>query len=70
MLRELLVSNLFSFKKGSSGRGDAWEAIADTLNQVNSPTFRIKDKRGVRERWVLLQRKYKKKPRNKRRQAE
>ena len=56
MLREMIVSDVFSFKKGSVGRGDAWDSIAEKLNQIDSPQFRIKDKRGVRDRWVLLRR--------------
>ena len=58
MLREMVVSDVFSFKKGSVSRGDAWDSIAEKLNQIDSPRFRIKDKRGVRERWVLLRRKF------------
>ena len=61
MLREMIVSDVFSFKKGSVGRGDAWDSIAEKLNQIDSPQFRIKDKRGVRERWVLLRRKFRSK---------
>ena len=52
---------IFSFKKGSVSRGDAWDSIAEKLNQIDSPQFRIKDKRGVRERWVLLRRKFRSK---------
>ena len=59
MLREMVVSDVFSFKKGSGvSRGDAWDSMAEKLNQIDSPQFRIKDKRGVRERWVLLRRKF------------
>ena len=61
MLREMIVSDLFSFKKGNVGRGDAWDFIAEKLNQIDSPQFRIKVKRGVRGRWVLLRRKFKSK---------
>ena len=52
---------IFSFKKGSVSRGDAWDSIAEKLNQIDSPQFRIKHKRGVRERWVLLGRKFRSK---------
>ena len=52
---------IFSFKKGSVSRGDAWDSIAEKLNQIDLPQFRIKDKRGVRERWVLLRRKFRSK---------
>ena len=63
MLREMIVSDVFSFKKGSVSRGNAWDSIAEKLNQIDSPQFRIKDKRGVRERWELLRRKFKSKNR-------
>ena len=53
MLREMVVSDVFSFQKGSVSRGDAWDSIAEKLNQIDSPQFRIKDKRGVRERWKV-----------------
>ena len=49
MLREMVVSDVFSFKKGSVSRGDAWDSIAEKLNQIDSPQFRIKDKRSVRK---------------------
>ena len=58
MLKEMVVSDIFSFKKGSVSRGDAWDSTAEKLNQIDSPPFRIKDKRGVKERWVLLRRKF------------
>ena len=54
MLREMVVSDVFFFKKGSVSREDAWESVAEKLNQIDSPQFRIKDKRGVRGCWVLL----------------
>ena len=59
MLREMIVSYVFSFKKGSVGRGDACDT--EKLNQIDSPQFRIKDKRGVRDRWALFQRKFRSK---------
>ena len=54
MLREMIVSDVFSFKKGSVGRGDGWDSIAEKLNQIDSPQFCTKDKRGVRNCWILL----------------
>ena len=61
MLRGMVVSDVFSFKKGSVSRGDAWDSIAEKLNEIDAPQFRIKDKRGIREHWVLLRRKFKSK---------
>ena len=59
LLREILASDLFSFKKGSVARGERWESIAETLNEVKTLSFHVKYKRAVRDRWVLLQKKYK-----------
>ena len=42
MLREMIVSDLFSFKKGSVGRGDAWDSIAEKLNQIVRRKFKSK----------------------------
>ena len=61
LLREMLGSNVFLVKKGSPARGLAWEAIVDRLNGMESPKFQLKDKRAVRERWVLLRKKFTKK---------
>jgi len=58
LLREILASDLFSFKKGSVARGERWES-AEKLTQVRTLSFHLKDKRAVRNRWVLLQRKHK-----------
>ena len=35
MLREMIVSDVFSFKKGSVSRGDAWDSIAEKLKSVS-----------------------------------
>ena len=59
LLREILASDLFSFKKRSVARGERWEWIAEKLNEVKTLSFHLKDKRAVRDRWVLLQKKYK-----------
>ena len=63
MLREIIVSDLFSFKKGSVARGERWEAITEKLNQVKTPRFHLKEKRAVRDRWLLLRKKFKAKMR-------
>lgn len=61
LLWEIITSNVFSFKKRSVARGERWEAIAETLNKADYPKFLVKYKRGVRDRWVLLQKKFKSK---------
>jgi hypothetical protein len=60
-LREMLARNIFGAKKGSPARGLAWEAIVDSLNEIHSPKFQLKDKKAVRERWNLLRKKFSKK---------
>jgi len=55
LLLEILASDLFSFKKGSVARGERWESIVEKLNQVKTLSFHLKDKRAVRDQWVLLQ---------------
>ena len=58
LLREMLASELFSFKKGSVSRGEAWDSIVEKLQAIQSPIFIIKDKRAIRDRWQLLGKKY------------
>ena len=59
LLHEMMASELFHFKKGSPDRGKIWESIQERLNKLDNPKFTIKDKRGVRDRWNLLQAKFK-----------
>ena len=59
LLREMIASELFQFKKGSPDRGKIWESIQERLNKLDNPNFVIKEKRGVRDRWNLLQAKFK-----------
>ena len=59
LLREMIASELFQFKKGSPDHGRIWESIHKRLNKLNNPKFMIKEKRGVRDRWNLLQTKCK-----------
>ena len=55
----MIASELFQFKKGSPDRGKIWESIQERLNKLDHPKFTIKEKRGVRDRWNLLQAKFK-----------
>ena len=59
LLREMIATELFQFKKGSPDRGKIWESIQERLNKLDNPKFMIKEKRGVRDRWNLLQAKFK-----------
>ena len=59
LLREMIASELFQFKKGSPDRGKIWESIQERLNKLDNPKFVMKEKRRVRDRWNLLQAKFK-----------
>ena len=59
LLYEMIASELFQFKKGSPDRGKIWESIHERLNKLDNPEFMIKEKRGVTDRWNLLQTKFK-----------
>ena len=59
LLREMIASELCQFKKGSPDRGKIWESIQERLNKLEHPKFTLKKKRGVRDRWNLLQAKFK-----------
>ena len=61
LLREIIATDLFLYKKGSPDRGKIWETIVERLNKVDQPKFTIKEKRAVRDRWNLLQAKFKRK---------
>ena len=60
-LSEMLARNVFGTKKGSPARGLACEAIVDSLNEIHSPKFQLKDNKAVRELWNLLRKKFSKK---------
>ena len=63
LLLELIASELSQFKKGSPDRGKIWKSIQERLNKLDHVEFTIKEKRGVRDRWNLLQAKFKRKQR-------
>ena len=64
-LREMVARNVFGTKKGSPASLDwfveAWEAIVDSLNEIHSPKFQLKDQKAVRKQWNLLRKKFSKK---------
>lgn len=60
LLDEMTVSDLFQFKKGTPERGQVWDSIADNLNAMDYPKFKVA-KRSCRDRWTLLRTKYKRK---------
>ena len=58
LCQEILVLEPFKYKKGSISRGQIWEKIADNLNSLKIPRFKV-SKRAVRERYTLLSEKFK-----------
>ena len=60
LVKEILVVEPFQFKVGSPKRGNAWTMIADILNAVQEPRFRI-NQRAVRDRYNFLEKAFKKK---------
>ena len=58
--REILISEPFTFKKGSVDKGKAWSTIADSLNSSLDLIFKV-SQRSVRERFALIQDKYRRK---------
>ena len=57
---EVLLLEPFKYPKRSKERGEIWGQIALNLNSVNSPKFKV-SKRSVRDRFAMLQTKYKEK---------
>ena len=48
-VREMIARNGFGTKKGSPARRLAWEAIVDSVNEIHSPKFQLKDKKKLYE---------------------
>ena len=57
LCQEILVLEPFKAKKGSIARGQIWDKIANNLNSLEHPQFRV-TKRSVRERYTLLSDKF------------
>jgi len=53
MCREVLVNEPYNFKLKSVERGKAWDDIAQQLNAIDQPIFRVTS-RSVRDRFSLL----------------
>ena len=60
LCREILVVEPFRFKHGSRERGQAWEKIANFLNEIERPKFNV-DQRAVRDHFLKLERAHKRK---------
>ena len=60
LCQEMLALEPFKAKKGSVTRGQIWDQIANNLNSLELPRFKV-TKRSVRERYMLLIEKLKRK---------
>ena len=60
LCREILVVNPFTTKKKTVHRGAKWSEVAEALNSVSDPVFKV-DQRAVRERYNLLAQKLRRK---------
>ena len=58
LYQEILVLEPFKYKKGSISRGQIWEKIANNLNGLKLPRFKV-SKHAVRQRYHLLSEKFK-----------
>ena len=63
LCQEILVLEPFKAKKGSIARGQIWDKIANNLNSLEHPQFRVTT-RSVRERYTLLSDKFRAKMRD------
>lgn len=59
---EILTMEPFKFAKRSSERGEVWREISANLNALSNPKFKV-NQRSVRDRFTLIQTKYKEKNR-------
>lgn len=59
-VREILLFTPWEFKRSSAERGEVWANIAISLNGMESPLFKV-TQRAVRDRYLLLEKKHKKK---------
>ena len=57
LLREMLLFQPWSYRYGSVERGQVWETIADSLNRINRPVFKV-NQRSVRDRYHLLKKRF------------
>ena len=59
-IREVLLFQPWEQRKGTPERGTIWKNIAESLNAIKEPIFKV-ELRSVREHFNLLQKKYLKK---------
>ena len=56
LLREILASDLFSFRKGSVAKGVRWESIAETQRLVEFMQEKAKTERELQQQELDLRR--------------
>lgn len=59
-LKEMMLFQPWQHKKGSTERGETWANLATCLGKYTALSFRV-TQRSIRDRYLLLERKYKKK---------
>lgn len=62
LCREVLLSEPYKAKDRTTQRAQLWQTVADHLNAIGSPKFKV-DKRSVREHLLVLMNQYKRKMR-------
>ena len=60
LIREILTVEPYKFKHGSPKRGESWNQIADILNDIEDPMFRV-NQRSVCDHYTALEKAFKKK---------
>ena len=63
LIREILTVDPFQYKQSTVKKGQPWTQIADILNSIASPQFRV-SRRSFRERFTRLEKKFNKKMTN------
>ena len=69
LFREILTVEPYQYKASTVKRGNAWTQIADILNAIPEPVFKV-NQRSVRERYSLLEKAFLKRTERKKRQVE
>ena len=60
LCREILVEEPYRFKLGTRERGQCWDKIASSLTRLESPRFWV-DQRAVRDRFLKVEKAFKRK---------
>ena len=63
LVREILLFEPWLHRHSTPERGQIWKRIAESLNQIKEPCFKVND-RPVRDHYTLLEKKFNQKTRN------